>query len=213
MYIIGLTGNIATGKTTVADMLARLGARVIDADKLAHSAMRSGREAHVRVVERFGCGILDGRGEIDRDALAGIVFTDAQALHDLEKIVHPEVVRETLRLLGTASEIVGVVEAIKLIEAGMHLHCDAVWVVTSTRDQQIDRLMSTRKLTRSQALLRIDAQAPAREKTARADQLIDNSGTLQETLAQVQCAWRRIPGAPHALEGPRVRERGSAETP
>ena len=213
MYVIGLTGNIATGKSTVAAMLERLGAYVIDADKLAHSTMRSGNEAHAKVVERFGRDILDACGEIDRGALAKIVFADPQALADLEGIVHPEVVRETLRLFAESEAAVGVVEAIKLIEAGMHHRCDAVWVVTSTREQQIDRLMSTRGLTRSQALLRIDAQAPAHAKAAQADLIIDNSGTLEETWSQVRSSWRRIPGAALPPEEPCTPPCDRAETP
>ena len=213
MYVIGLTGNIATGKSTVAAMLERLGAYVIDADKLAHSTMRSGNEAHAKVVDRFGRGIVDACGQIDRGALAKIVFADPQALADLEGIVHPEVVRKTFRLFAESEEAVGVVEAIKLVEAGMHHRCDAVWVVTSTREQQIDRLMSTRGLTRSEALLRIDAQAPARENAARADLVVDNSGTLEETWTQVRSAWRRIPGAALPSEEPCTPPCDRSETP
>ena len=204
VYVIGLTGNIATGKSMVASMLAHLGAYVIDADQLAHSVMRSGKAVHGRIVERFGRGILDALGEIDRGVLGEIVFADPKALFDLERIVHPEVVRETLRLLYDTREAVGVVEAIKLFEADMHHHCDVVWVVTSSRDQQVERLMTSRQLTRDQALLRVDAQPRAVEKAQRADQLIDNSGTLDGTWKQVRCAWLRIPGAPRVPNKPWV---------
>ena len=195
-YVIGLTGNIATGKTTVAAMLQELGAWVIDADKLAHLAMRAGSDVHRRIVERFGCEVLGPDGEIDRDNLAPLVFSDPSALEDLEGIVQPVVVEETLRQIAVCNQPVAVVEAIKLLEAKMHEHCDAVWVVTSSRQQQIDRLMRARRLTAAQAALRVDAQTPAEEKVAQADLVIDNDGGLDETWAQLVRAWNAIPGAP-----------------
>ncbi|MBC7234738.1 MAG: dephospho-CoA kinase [Chloroflexi bacterium] len=193
-YVIGLTGNIAVGKSTVAAMLAELGACVIDADQLAHEAMRPGTEVQRRIVAHFGPGVLDAEGRIDRRALGDIVFADAAALRALEQIVHPAVIAETLRRLATCTAPVAVVEAIKLIEAGMDRHCDAVWVVTASHQEQVRRLMETRSLTRAQAELRIDAQPPAEEKVARADVVIDNSATLDATWQQVVRAWNRIPG-------------------
>jgi len=200
MYIIGLTGNIATGKSTVAAMLASLGAYVIDADELAHWAMRAGTDACRRIVERFGAQVLGRDGEINRAELASLVFADPAALHDLEAIVHPVVVGETLRRLAVCERPVAVVEAIKLFEAQMHTHCDTVWVVTCGREQQVERLLSMRHLTVEQAELRIGAQPPASAKVNRAHVVIDNSRGLAETWTQVLRAWRRIPGAPSVPE-------------
>ena len=193
MYVIGLTGNVATGKSTVAAMLGSLGAHVIDADKLAHWVMRAGSEANHKVIGRFGPEVLTPEGEIDRAKLADIVFSDRDALSDLERIVHPPVVEETIRQLEECDSRVSVVEAIKLIEAGIDKHCDAVWVVISHRDQQIERLVRARHLTVVDARVRIDAQPPAEQNLGRADVVIDNSGRLEETWAQVLRAWNAIP--------------------
>ncbi|NLG50357.1 MAG: dephospho-CoA kinase [Chloroflexi bacterium] len=203
MYVIGLTGNIATGKSTVADMLARLGACVLDADKLAHQVMRPGTETYRRIVGRFGEAILKPGGEIDRPALGAIVFADPAALRDLDGIVHPAVVEESLRWLQACDRPVAVIEAIKLLEANMHRYCDAVWVVTSSREQQVNRLVTTRSLTTEQAEQRIDAQPDPQEKIARADVVIDNSGSLDATRAQVLRAWNAIPGVPQATDIPK----------
>ncbi|MHB0858830.1 MAG: dephospho-CoA kinase [Anaerolineae bacterium] len=196
MYVIGLTGNIATGKSTVAAMLASLGACAIDADKLAHDAMRPGTDTHRRVVERFGEEVVGETGALDRRRLGEMVFADAQALQDLERIVHPAVIEETLRRLQACRRAVCVVEAIKLLEADMHRYCDAVWVVTSPRSLQIERLVGTRHLSTEQASRRIDAQSSPEEKVARAHVVIDNSGDLTHTWEQVVRAWNDIPGAP-----------------
>jgi dephospho-CoA kinase len=209
MFVIGLTGNIATGKSTVMAMLARLGAFIIDADKLAHHLMRAGTPVHQRIVARFGAAVLAPSGEIDRARLGAIVFADAQALRDLEAIVHPAVVEETLALLRAATEPVAVVEAIKLLEAGMERTCQAVWVVAAPRAQQVERLMRTRHLAQTEAELRIAAQPPTSAKVARADVVIDNGGALADTWAQVVRAWNAIPGAPHVVpEVPWLDEEG-----
>ncbi len=200
MIVIGLTGNIACGKSTVAKMLEALGACVIDADRLAHEAMRPGTAVYRAIVERFGEGILAGNGEIDRRALGAIVFRDAEALADLERIVHPAVIAETLRRLGACERPVAVVEAIKLLEAEMHRHCHTVWVVTCSREVQLARLMTTRGLSAEEAEVRIAAQPPQALKVARADVVIENSGPLEETWRQVVRAWNALPGAPPAPE-------------
>lgn len=195
MYTIGLTGNIATGKSTVARMLADLGAYAIDADGLVHELMDAGTDVSRAIATRFGPGVVGPGGAIDRAALGAIVFSDAAALADLERIVHPPVVALTLRLLAKSTAPVRVVEAIKLLEAQMHRYCDAVWVVVAPRHQQVTRLMGTRGLSRQEAERRIDAQPPAAAKVAQADVIIDNSGSLDETHAQVLRAWRAIPEA------------------
>lgn len=197
-YVIGLTGNIATGKSTVAAMLQRLGADVLDADKLAHQVMRAGTDVQRSIVARFGPAIVGADGEIDRAALGQIVFSDPRALADLEALVHPAVIAETRRWLGDVTAPVAVVEAIKLLEAGMRADCNAVWVVTSPRPVQEERLRTTRGLTADQARARIDAQPPQADKVRVADLVIDNGGSLEETWRQVLQGWNALPGLSRA---------------
>jgi len=206
LYVIGLTGNIATGKTAVATMLVQCGAQVIDADALAHEVMKRGTLAWQRVVDEFGQGVLCADGEVDRAQLGALVFADPQALRRLEAIVHPAVIAESERLLqeawaranrgqaGPAVATVVVIEAIKLIESGIHQHCDELWVVTAPREQQVQRLMTRRGLSKEEAELRIDAQPPQAEKAALAHVVINNSGDLEQTRAQVNREWKRIQG-------------------
>ena len=194
MYVIGLTGNIATGKSSVSRMLKSLGACVHDADKIAHEVMRAGTNVFRGVVERFGSGVVGLGGEIDRQALGAIVFRDAEAMVELERLVHPAVVAEVLARLERCQAAVGVVEAIKLLEAGMRSYVDAVWVVSCPREQQIDRLMRDRGLPQAEAELRVDAQPPQRAKIAQADVVLRNSSTLKDLRAQVAVAWQAIPG-------------------
>jgi dephospho-CoA kinase len=191
-YLIGLTGNIATGKSAVLRMLGRLGAKAIDADALVHQLMAMGTPVWQAILDEFGEGILGPGGEIDRGKLAGIVFADAEALQRLEAIVHPAVTARVDGLIRQATEPVVAVEAIKLIEAGWHRAYDALWVVTCPKEQQLERLMRTRKLRREEALLRIEAQPPQEDKVALADVVIDNSGTLKETEKRVEREWEKL---------------------
>lgn len=207
-YVIGLTGNIATGKTVVATMLAELGAEVIDADRLAHETMKAGTQTWQLVVDEFGPHILQPDGEINRAELGARVFADSEALARLEAIVHPAVIAESERLLHnlqdesalSAEARVVVLEAIKLIESGMHQRCDELWVVTCPREQQLQRLVEKRGLSLAEAELRIDAQPPQEEKIALADVVIDNSSDLEQARTQVQREWEthrsREPRAP-----------------
>jgi dephospho-CoA kinase len=189
MYIIGLTGNIATGKSTVGRMLGDLGARYIDADEIAHQVIAVGGGAFQDIVAAFGAGVLDANGEIDRRRLGGIVFSDATRLRQLEEIVHPVVLHHISQILATASEEVVVLDAIKLLESGLSRVCDAVWVVTAPKEQQLDRLVRKRGLSTDEALSRINAQPPPEEKLRWADVAIDNGGSLVSTRRQVKAAW------------------------
>lgn len=192
--VIGLTGNIGTGKSTVLVMLHDLGADTIDADAVAHAVMRPGQAAHAAIVQAFGANILATDGTIDRGRLGAIVFRDAAALARLEGIMHPAIFVRMQELVHSSVRPVVVIEAIKLLEAGYSITlCDVIWVVTSTRDQQIARLMHSRHLSRAEAELRIDAQPPQADKVRQADVVIDNSGTLDETRQQVETAWQRLP--------------------
>ena len=188
--IIGLTGNIGTGKSTVLQMLAELGAEIIDADKLAHEVIAPDGPAYAAVVEAFGQEILGADGQIDRGKLGDIVFRDPEALARLEALVHPAVLARTRELIEQAEAEVIVIEAIKLLESGLARQlCDAVWVVTCRPEQQLARVMAQRGLTETQARLRMEAQPPQEEKIAQADVVIDNSGTIEETRKQVRAAW------------------------
>jgi dephospho-CoA kinase len=190
-----LTGNIATGKSTVGRFLGELGARVIDADQVAHKVMRPGGPAYDPVVEVFGPEILAGDGTINRGKLGAIVFRDRAALRRLEAAVHPFVIAKVAGRIAGATESVVVVEAIKLIEAGMHRAYDALWVVTAPRRVQIARLVATRGLSEAEAALRVDAQPPQAEKAALADRVLTNEGTLEDLRVQVEAAWAQIPQA------------------
>ncbi len=191
--VIGLTGNIGVGKSTVMALLAELGAVGIDADKVAHQVMDPGQPAYEQIVARFGPQIAPDGGPIDRLRLGQIVFSDPAALADLEAIVHPAVFQAIQRRVAQASAPVVVIEAIKLLEAGLSRQlCDQVWVVTAPRGQQIQRLMRSRNLSEAEAILRIDAQPPQAEKIAQADVVIENDGSLAEVRAQVEWAWQRL---------------------
>ena len=198
LYVIGLTGNIATGKSSVARMLACLGAHVIDADKVAHQVMRAGTPAHAAIVAEFGPDIVQQDGEIDRGKLGAIVFANPEALARLEALVHPAVIAAVEQALDEIAASAGregvvvVVEAIKLIESGMAETCDALWVVTAPEAAQQARLMQQRGLSEAEAKRRIHAQPPASAKVALADVVIDNGGALQETWRQVQEAWQAV---------------------
>jgi len=199
IYLIGLTGNIATGKSLVARMLGDLGAYVIDADELVHELQRKDAPVWAGIVGEFGEGILRADGEIDRAKLGALVFSDSEALHRLESIVHPAVGAEIERQLANLEppDQVVVIEAIKLIEAGLHKRCNALWVVTSRPGVQLDRLMRTRGLSEADAQVRIAAQPPQSKKAALADVLIENDTTVGDLRAQVERHWKRVQVAAH----------------
>ena len=200
IYLIGLTGNIATGKSLVARMLGELGAHVIDADELVRDLQRQGTPVYAAIVAEFGAGILRPDGEIDRARLGAWVFSDPEALRRLEAIVHPAVGRAIEAQLSGMSQVsnkntVVVIEAIKLIEGGLSRRCNALWVVTSGQKAQLERLMRARGLSEADARIRIEAQPPQSEKAALADVLIENGGTLADLREQVKCHWARVTAA------------------
>ncbi len=198
MYIIGLTGNIATGKSTVARLLQGLGAEVIDADKVAHEVMAPGSEALEAIRRTFGPEVIGPGGAVDRRRLGAIVFADPAALARLEAIVHPAVGRALVQRIGELRRRPGppravIIEAIKLIEGGLARLCDAVWLVVAPRTVQVQRLMETRGLSAEEAAARIDAQPPAEPKRALADVVIVNDSSLDHLRQQVLEAWEGIP--------------------
>lgn len=192
-YVIGLSGNIATGKSVVRKMLEHLGAYGIDADALAHRAMAEGAPGYTVVLKTFGDWILDEEGQIDRTRLAKLVFADPHALEKLEAIVHPLVSHAVDLLVRRARQAVVVIEAIKLLETDLSAGCDTVWVVEAPEDQQISRLMHKRDLTEAAARQRIAAQSPQSLKLQAAKVVIHNNGSFEGTWEQVQNAWSKIP--------------------
>ncbi len=186
---IGLTGNIATGKSTVGRMLVELDAELIDADQIVHRVLAADGAAYPVIVAAFGSGILAPDGTIDRRRLGDLVFADTEALARLEQLTHPPVIAIIEEYIAASAAPVVVVEAIKLLESGLADDYDTIWVTTCPEAAQLKRLMKSRHLTREDALRRIHAQPPQAEKLARADVVINTSGTLNETRAQVIAAW------------------------
>jgi len=191
-YVIGLTGNIATGKSVVRKMLEHLGAYSIDADALSHRAIARGAPGYQRVIDTFGKWILDNNGEIDRAKLGRLVFNDAEALRQLEMIVHPLVEQAVDIMIKRASQRVVVVEAIKLLEGNLASACDTIWVTTAPESIQKARLMRKRNLSEQEALQRIHAQPSQELKKAAAKLVIENTGTFEDTWKQVVAAWKKV---------------------
>ena len=189
MLRVGLTGGIATGKSTVCRWLAEDGFRVIDADRVAHDLIRKGQPCFDPVVAAFGTPILDASGEIDRNKLGGVVFQDPARLRRLNALVHPEVIRQILEQLDRLEKFHPlsrvVVDASLMIESGFHKQFKHLIVVSCGADQQVERLMQRNRLSRAQALQRIGLQWPLQAKLPLATVVIDNSGTLQQTRHQV----------------------------
>ena len=190
--IIGLTGNIAVGKSLALAQLAALGAATIDADAVAHAVMRPSGPAYAPVLAAFGHGILGADGEIDRAALGAIVFADDAQLRRLEAISHPAIRREIDRLIREAEADVVAIEAIKLLEGGLKNLVDAVWVVNASEARQLGRLLDQRGLTRAQAARRIALQNSQADKLRQAHVVIENEGDIEDLRAQVTRAWQKL---------------------
>jgi len=191
-YVIGLTGNIAVGKSVVRQMLQHLGAYTIDADGLAHQALAPGAPSFAPVVEMFGRFILDGDGRVDRRKLGSIVFAMPEALETLERLTHPVVLQAINTLILRAKQRVVVVEAIKLFETDLVNAVDTVWVVDASAETQLKRLVEKRGMTPEEALRRVTAQRAQRDKLKRASYVITNDGNVDDTWRQVQAGWTRI---------------------
>ena len=192
--VVGLTGNIATGKSAVMALAAELGAETIDADKVAHGILRSVVVKHdIRLL--FGDGVFDSSGEVDRPALGKVVFSDPAKLRALEDITHPAVRREIGRKIADSQAKVVVVEAIKLLEGPLKDHCDQVWVTACSAETQIQRLMTYRESTEADARQRVNAQSPQADKIALADVVIDTNGSMEQTVQQFSEAWKRLTSA------------------
>jgi dephospho-CoA kinase len=192
---IGLTGGIASGKSTVASMLRDLDCPVLAADALGHELLESGQTTYAEVVREFGIDILDGDGNVDRRTLGEIVFADAEKRARLNQILHPRI-EEIIQKWFAALDLPGgpelaIVEAALIVETGYHKVLDKLMVCWCRRAQQVERLLE-RGLTEEQALLRIAAQIPMEEKRGLADEAIDCSGTIEQTEHEVGLAVKRL---------------------
>lgn len=192
MRLIGLTGGIATGKSTVADILRGLGAAVVDADALAREVTAPGSDSVREIAEALGPRCLGPDGGLDRHAVAALVFADPQSLARLNAIVHPRVralMAERVATLAQAGAEVVVLDVPLLLESRERYPVDAVWVVYAPPELQVERLARRSGLTREQALARIRAQMPIEEKRRRADVVIDNTGDLDALRRQVAALY------------------------
>lgn len=200
--LVGLTGGVATGKSTVAVLFQRLGCVVIDADVLAREAVEPGEPAHARIVAEFGRGVLQADGRLDRKALGAVVFADAGRRKCLEAITHPAIrARFTARLSELTDQgFDGIVifDAPVLIESGNHRNMDRLVVVTSGEAAQIARQEARDRLGSQAAARRIESQMPLDEKVKLADHVIDNSGDLRSTEARVREVHRALLDDLHA---------------
>ena len=190
--IVGLTGNIATGKSAVMRMAAERGALTLDADRLVHEILDTDGDVQEAIADVFGAEIRKADGRINRAALGTIVFSNAEALRDLERMVHPAVRNEITRQVDESEANVVFIEAIKLLEGGLARECDQVWVTRCPPYYQIERLIVCRGMDWETASVRVNAQSPQEDKVARADVVIDTDGTLADTLAQFEMAWQRL---------------------
>ncbi len=195
MLVVGLTGGICSGKSTVAAMFARLGAAVIDADRVAHELQEPGQPLYEAIVSAFGREVVGEDGRIDRRKLGAMVFADPKARVRLEDILHPAIVEECERRIqeaGTSGAAVCLLDAALLIESGRQARFDMVILVEASEAVQIDRLMARMGLSRDEALQRIRLQMPREEKRRHASLVIENGGPLEETERQVKAAWERL---------------------
>jgi dephospho-CoA kinase len=212
MIVAGLTGGIATGKSTVAAIFEEAGARLIDADRIARDVVRKGTSAYRDIVVHFGMDVLLGDGAIDRKRLAAIVFNDPAAQRAIEAIVHPQVKREIDRRLGLirrqAPEALVILDIPLLFEAGMQRGLDAIIVVYAPERLQVERLMARDGLTESEAFARIRAQMPIESKKALATRVIDNSGSREQTREQALAVYRQLAAGRTPGTGPGAKSIG-----
>ena len=194
MRVIGLTGGIASGKSSVAALVSAFGVPVIDADQLARDVVMTGSAALARIVESFGKSVLDSSGSLDRAALAEVVFADSEARKKLEAILHPAIkllAEERLAELRSRGEQVAFYMAPLLIEAGAADRVDEIWVVYVDRETQIERLMARDRITRDAAEKRIASQMPMDEKKKFGRVIIDNTGSEADLAEQVESICSR----------------------
>ena len=197
-FVIGLTGNIATGKSVVRRMLEHLGAYTIDADALSHRVISKGAPGYQPVLDAFGKWLLDPDGQINRTKLGHLVFADKDALKQLEGIIHPYVSQAIDILVKRSSQTVIVVEAIKLLESDLRSHCDTIWVTDAPQQIQVERLMRKRGMSQEDALQRVQVQSAQKEKLVAANVVVTNNGSYDDLWKQVSEAWKQTSPTPEA---------------
>lgn len=193
--VVGLTGGIASGKSTVSRMFQDLGARVVDADRLARRIVEPGKPAYRDIVRRFGRQVLKADGTIDRKRLGARVFADPRQLKQLNRITHPRIAREARREIAhhrAAGAPLVIYDAALLVENGWHRKLDGLVVVSVPEKIQLGRLMRRDGLSRQDATSRIRSQLPLSRRLEVADHVIDNSGTLDRTRTQVKSLWQQL---------------------
>lgn len=191
-FIIGLTGNIATGKSVVRKMLEHLGAYGIDADQLSHRIIAKGAPGYELVVNEFGKFVLDSSGQIDRAKLGKLVFSDPEALLKLEAIIHPLVQKAVKHLIKNSQQKVIVIEAIKLLESPLRNILKSIWVTSAQEKTQLSRLVNKKGMTEQDAMQRIEIQNSQQDKVAAADVVIQNEKDFENTWKQVQGSWEKL---------------------
>lgn len=205
--VIGLTGGIASGKSTVARLLRGLGAEVIDADQLARDVVAPGQPALAEIAERFGSEVIAADGSLDRERLGAIVFADDEARRALEAITHPRIREASVQAISAGmargSELI-VYEAPLLVEKAIYQQSwmDALIVVSAPPEVQLARVMARDGLDRDAAAARLAAQLPLADKIAVADHVIDNAGELADLEARVAMLWSELQPGPRDPDGP-----------
>ena len=192
MFLIGLTGGIASGKSTVAKLLASYGAETIDADQVARDVVLPGSVGLQAVVNEFGAEVLSDSGELDRDLLGQIVFKEPEKRKALEQILHPLIKKRTTELLAASKSSVVVYAVPLLVEANVDYPFDMILTVEAGVENQVERIVRSRGLSEADAQRRIDAQASTAERSERADFVIDSSGTHAQLEQQIAILWPKI---------------------
>lgn len=192
MPIVGLTGGFGAGKSYAAAIFKKLGAKVIDADKLAHKALKKGSAAYKRVVEIFGKSILDPKGHIKRKTLGKIVFNDKKRLAKLNKIVHPYVIGAIKNRIKASKNEVLIIDAPLICETSLSDIVNVLVVVKASRKNQVDRCVKKFYMEKEDVCKRMACQMPLKEKVNKADYIIDNDGTRKETVIQVKQIWQDL---------------------
>jgi len=195
MYLVGLTGGIASGKSFVASLLADLGASTIDADEVSREVVSPGSPGLSAVVSEFGSEVLLPSGELDRQKLGDIVFSDPQSRIRLEAILHPLIKVRTTELINSQSSEIVVYAVPLLVEAKVDYPFDSVITVEAGSENQVERLVRSRSLTEDEARKRVSAQTTEAMRIERADYVIDSSGSKDETRSQVNMIWQQLVSA------------------
>ena len=192
MYIIGLTGSIASGKSTVSRILSQCGAPIVDADIIARAVAERGEIGWQKIVETFGEGVLQENGELDRGKVGEMIFRDASKRAELDRIMHPiilERMEAEVAMYEAKGEQIVILDVPLLLELGWQDKVSVVWPVAVSPDTQKQRLMARNSLTEEQAAVRIASQMSIEEKRRYADVIINNDGTLEETEETVRARW------------------------